>query len=135
MSIRRFLKAWLPTLFWAIIIFSFSSKTTPTTSAVYWQDFVVKKTAHLFVYAVLSVLIYRSLKLTTGYKRLYLLLFTLTLTILYAITDEFHQSFTFGREPTIRDVIIDIIGGTAGLSAFLKLNLPQLPQRHARKKN
>lgn len=135
MSIRRFLKAWLPTLFWATIIFSFSSKTTPTTSQVYWQDFVVKKAAHLFVYAVLSVLIYRSLKLTTQYQRPYLLLFTITITFLYAITDEFHQSFTFGREPTIRDVLIDIVGGTAGLLAFLKLNLPQLLHRHARTKN
>ena len=135
MSIRRFLKAWLPTLFWAIIIFSFSSKTTPTTSAVYWQDFVVKKTAHLFVYAVLSILIYRSICQTTPYPRHIRLLLTVTLTILYAITDEFHQSFTFGREPTIRDVLIDIVGGAIGLSVFFKLNLPQLPQRHVRKKN
>ena len=135
MSIPRFLKAWLPTVFWAVIIFSFSAKTTPTTSAVYWQDFVVKKAAHLFVYAVLSVLIYRSLKLTTKFNKSYLLLFTIIITILYALTDEFHQSFTFGREPTIRDVLIDIIGGTAGLSFFLRLYSPQLPQRHARKKN
>lgn len=135
MSVRHFLKAWLPTFFWAIIIFSFSSKTTPTTSQVYWQDFVVKKAAHLFVYAVLSVLIYRSLRQTTSYPKPILFLLTITLTALYAITDEFHQSFTFGREPTIRDVLIDIVGGTTGLSVFLKLNLPQLPHRHVRKKN
>ena len=135
MSIRRLLKAWLPTVFWAVIIFSFSSNTTTTTSQVYWQDFVVKKAAHLFVYAVLSVLIYRSLKLTTKFNKSYLLLFTIIITILYALTDEFHQSFTFGREPTVRDVLIDIAGGTAGLSFFLRLYSPQLPQRHARKKN
>ena len=115
MSIRRRIKHWLPTLAWAILIFSFSSQPTLTASQVYWQDFIIKKSAHLFVYAVLAILIYRSLKLTTHYPQPHLVLLTITLTILYAVTDEFHQSFTFGREPTLRDVFIDIIGGSVGL--------------------
>ena len=122
MSIRRRIKYWLPTLAWAILIFSFSSQPTLTTSQIYWQDFVVKKSAHLFVYAVLAVLIYRSLKLSTHCSRLYLLLFTVTITILYAVTDEFHQTFTLGREPTLRDVLIDIAGGLTGLIVRAKIN-------------
>ncbi len=126
MSIRRRIKHWLPTLAWAILIFSFSSQSTLTTSKVYWQDFVIKKAAHLFVYAVLSVLIYRSLKLTTHYSRPYLLLLTITITLLYAVTDEFHQTFTLGREPTLRDVFIDILGSFLGLGLtrnFLSPNI------------
>ncbi len=119
MSIRRRIKHWLPTLAWAILIFSFSSQPTLTTSQVYWQDFVVKKSAHLFVYAVLSVLIYRSLKLTTRYSQPYLLLLTVTLTILYAVTDEFHQTFTLGREPHLRDIVIDVAGAFLGLGLTL----------------
>ncbi|MEK7091259.1 MAG: VanZ family protein [Patescibacteria group bacterium] len=126
MSIRRRIKYWLPTLIWAILIFSFSSQPTLSTSQVYWQDFVIKKSAHLFVYAVLSILIYRSLKLTTHYSRPYLLLFTLTITILYAVTDEFHQTFTLGRGPTLRDVFIDIFGGFLGLGLTLKSRLSSI---------
>lgn len=115
MSIRGRIKHWLPTLAWAVLIYSFSSQPTLSTSNIYWQDFIIKKTAHLFVYAVLSTLIYRSLRLTTHYSRPYLLLFTLALTLIYAVTDEFHQTFTLGREPTLRDVFIDVAGGSLGL--------------------
>lgn len=121
MSIRRKLKHWLPTLAWAVLIFSFSSQPTFSTSAVHWQDFLVKKSAHLFVYAVLSILIYRSLKLTTHYSLLNLLILTITLTVLYAVTDEFHQTFTLGRDPTLRDVFIDIAGGLTGLIVRTKI--------------
>jgi len=40
---------------------------------------------------------------------------------LYGFTDEFHQSFTPGREPRIRDVIIDTIGGALGVLTFSKV--------------
>ncbi len=129
MSIGRRIKYWLPTIIWAILIFSFSSQPTLTTSKVYWQDFVIKKAAHLFVYAVLAVLIYRSLKLTTHYPKLYLLLFTITITLLYAVSDEFHQTFALGREPTLRDVFIDLAGGLTGLIVKSKMDLV-LPHRH-----
>lgn len=115
MSISRRIKYWLPTIAWAILIFSFSSQSTLTTSQVYWQDFIIKKAAHLFVYAVLAVLIYRSLRLTTHYSKQYLLLLTITITLLYAVSDEFHQTFTLGRGPTLRDVFIDVAGGSLGL--------------------
>ena len=122
MSIRRRIKYWLPTLAWAVLIFSFSSQPTFSTSQVHWQDFIIKKSAHLFVYAVLSVLIFRSLKLTTHYSRSYLLLFTLALTISYAVTDEFHQTFTPGREPHLRDIVIDVIGAGIGLITLQKFD-------------
>ncbi|KKU03454.1 MAG: hypothetical protein UX99_C0009G0011 [Candidatus Amesbacteria bacterium GW2011_GWB1_47_26] len=121
MSIRRRIKHWLPTLAWAILIFSFSSQPTLTANQVYWQDFVIKKSAHLFVYAVLAILIYRSLKLTSRFSKLYLFLFTLILVVLYAVSDEFHQTFSLGRTPTLRDVFIDIAGGLTGLIVKTKI--------------
>ncbi|MGL6119966.1 MAG: VanZ family protein [Fusobacteriaceae bacterium] len=33
---------------------------------------------------------------------------------LYAMTDEYHQSFIIGRGASIRDVIIDASGGLSG---------------------
>ena len=118
MTWSKRIQYWLPTFLWAILIFSFSSQSTLSTSKVYWQDFVIKKSAHLFVYAVLAVLLYRSLRHTTGLNRFYLLLFTITIITLYAITDEFHQSFTPGRGPHLRDIIIDVIGAGIGLYGF-----------------
>ena len=115
------MKYWWPTVVWAAVIFGFSSKPTLITSHIYWQDFVVKKIAHLFVYAVLAVLLYRSLKHTTKLNKTYLLLFTITITTLYALSDEFHQSFTPGREPRLRDVAIDVVGAITGLNLTLKL--------------
>ena len=129
MSIRRRIKYWLPTFLWAIVIFSFSANSTPTASRIYWQDFIVKKSAHLFVYAVLAVFLYRSLKLTTHYSQPYLLLFTIAITTLYAITDEFHQSFTPGREPALRDVFVDVAGGSLGLGLTLTFRLSKLKER------
>ncbi|KKU89266.1 MAG: VanZ-like protein [Candidatus Yanofskybacteria bacterium GW2011_GWA1_48_10] len=118
MTWSKRIQYWLPTFLWAIVIFSFSANSTPAASKIYWQDFIIKKSAHLFVYAVLAVLLYRSLKLTTHYSQPYLLLLTLALTTLYAITDEFHQSFTPGRGPHLRDIIIDVVGAGIGLYGF-----------------
>ena len=115
MTLKRKLGYWLPTIVWAGIIFWFSSRSSITTTQIYWQDFTVKKTAHVFVYAVLAVLVYRSLKHTTKLTRIYLLIVALLITIGYALTDEFHQSFTPGREPHLRDIVIDGIGAAVAL--------------------
>jgi len=114
-TLKRKLGYWLPTIVWAGIIFWFSSRSSITTTQIYWQDFTVKKTAHVFVYAVLAVLVYRSLKHTTKLTRIYLLIVALLITIGYALTDEFHQSFTPGREPHLRDIVIDGIGAAVAL--------------------
>lgn len=118
MTWSKRIQYWLPTFLWAIVIFSFSANSTPTASKIYWQDFIIKKSAHLFVYAVLAVLLYRSLRHTTGLNKFYLLLLTIAITTLYAITDEFHQSFTPGREPHLRDIAIDVVGVGLGLYGF-----------------
>lgn len=129
MTFKRRLFYWFPTLVWAGIIYSFSSLTTPSTSRIFWQDFLVKKSAHVTVYMVLTGLVYRSLKNTTSLTGNYLLLTTLCLVILYAISDEFHQSFTPGREPTLRDAIIDSV------SSFVALKIiPRLDNRLSSKK-
>ena len=43
------------------------------------------------------------------------------ITVLYAITDEFHQGMTPGRTPLVQDMILDSLGGIFGaFLAFLK---------------
>lgn len=46
------------------------------------------------------------------------LLFILSFTLLYAISDEFHQSFVPGRTPSVKDVIVDFVGASFFLIIF-----------------
>lgn len=127
MKVEKIVKFWLPAVLWAVVIFSFSSLPTLKTSEIYWQDFIIKKLAHLTEYAVLAVLLYRALK-SSGVEKKKAGYWAILITLFYGITDEFHQNFTPGREPKIRDVVIDTIGG--GLGIYLIWNLlPKLPLR------
>ena len=94
---------------------------------IYWQDFIIKKTAHIIEYGILSALIYRALveekmsKKTAG-------LIAILVAMFYGITDEFHQSFTSGRQPKARDVVFDTIGATFAIYTIWKL-LPKAPKK------
>lgn len=104
-------------MIWAGIIFWFSARPTATTSEIYLADFVIKKTAHFGEYAIMVILLFRSLKHTLRWDKQSLLVLALAVTILYAISDEFHQSFVPGREPHLRDIMIDAVG--AGVALWL----------------
>jgi VanZ family protein len=125
--VKRLLKYWLPLFLWAAIIFTFSSLTTPAASQVYWQEFAVKKTAHMIEYGIFAVLLYRALK-SYGVKKEKAMILAIVLTFLYGASDEFHQSFTPGREPKVRDIIFDTIGGVLGILFIWKL-LPKVPKK------
>ena len=106
---KRILRFWFPLILWMLVIFSFSSFPTAKTSHVYWQDFVVKKLAHITEYAIFTVLLYRALiNSSMGKKKAAIL--SILLAVLYGASDEFHQSFTPGREPRVRDVLFDAFG-------------------------
>lgn len=73
-------------------------------------EFFIRKCAHFGVYFILFYLFYiASVKTFKGsFGRVITLSYILT--IAYAVTDEFHQSFTANRTPYAGDVIIDGIG-------------------------
>jgi len=124
-TIRNIALYYLPIVVWALVIFSFSSHPTGAASQIDWQDFFVKKFAHVFVYAVLATLIYRALRKegVTLSKAGYL---AIILCAFYGLTDEFHQGFTPGREPHLRDVGFDTIGAALAIYLLWKL-LPKMP--------
>lgn len=97
---------------WCATIFWFSSRPQIKTVDSFAVDFFLKKTAHFIEYAILGILSYRA----TRSIRISILF-----SILYAASDEFHQSFIPGREPSIRDVIIDSVGVIAGVAICSKL--------------
>jgi len=69
-------------------------------------DLVVKKGAHMLGYGFLALAYWVGLRFE---KRRWWLAFLLA--VLYAITDEFHQSFVPGRHPSWVDVLVFDSGG------------------------
>jgi len=111
----------LPAL-WAGIIFFLSNQEVLPGFSVSIYDFIFKKTAHMFVYAVLYLLLFRAYKKTSSQKitkKHYLV--PIFISLLYALTDEFHQSLVPGRHPTIRDAGYDMLGVLTVLLYQLKL--------------
>ncbi len=141
---REFLKFWLPMIFWMGLIFFMSSDfgsaahtsrilepllrwLNPQISqaAIERAHFVIRKCGHLSEYAVLAILCWRALmQLRTAKPSDHALkcaAFALAIAVLYAATDEFHQSFIPTRGPSVRDVMIDACGALIGLSLLLIL--------------
>ncbi len=81
-------------------------------------QFTVRKLAHVAEYALLAMLIDGARRWTPRNREFFTpreVVVILTLTILYAISDEIHQSFVSTRIGTPTDVLIDLVGGTIGL--------------------
>lgn len=117
---------WLPVVLWAILIFNFSSGRVPSASDVYWQDFAFKKTGHILLFGSLAALFYRAL-IGEGMSTKKAVITAIILATIYGATDEFHQSFTQGREAAIRDIFIDGFGAyIAGI--FVYHFLPIMPK-------
>ncbi len=124
-KIVNFLFHWLPVIVWAAVIFKISNGKVPLASPVYWQDFAVKKFAHVTFFGFLAILIYRALR-GEGMKRKKAAIWAVALTAFYGATDEFHQLFTQGREARVRDVGFDTIG--AALAIYIVYQFfPKLP--------
>jgi VanZ family protein len=138
---QAFLKFWLLPLAWMALIFTGSSDAKsyqhssrfvepllhwlfPRMSQAHIEAIhhFIRKCAHLTEYAVLAMFLWRALRQPVKNEsrpwnwpaaRL-----TLLLVMLYAATDEFHQSFVPGRTSLVSDVLIDTAGGTIALFAL-----------------
>ena len=110
----RTLAHWLPVVLWAAVVFALSSIPSLGTGLGDW-DLILRKGAHMTEYAVLAVLLLRALDREAP---------ALSLGILYAASDELHQSFVRGRHASPVDVAIDTVGLLIGLLAWRRLQSP-----------
>jgi VanZ family protein len=102
-------QVYIPLLVWAAFIFIMSAQPVlPSATSVVW-DFAFKKLSHMFVYFVFYHLAYRAISFDVK-NPVKASLIAFGLSILYAISDELHQSFVPGRMPSINDVFFDILG-------------------------
>ena len=139
MTWRDFGKWWLPVLLWMAVIFCAStdlgsihhtSRIIGPTLRFFWPNIsddtirhvqtFVRKTGHVSEYAILALLAFR------GRNRGFFISkwsvrsasFAVIFSMLYACSDEFHQSFVPTREATVMDVLIDTFGACAGVFAI-----------------
>lgn len=77
------------------------------------MQFYVRKAAHMTEYAVLAILLPVTLSMY-GVSWKTLVWLGPLLSILYACTDEYHQTFVPDRSGSPRDVLIDSVGILAG---------------------
>ena len=74
---------------------------------------VIRKIAHFSIYTLVGLLLMGLLS-TYKIKNKWRIIITIIVGILYASSDEFHQSFSPGRTPKITDVYIDTLGVLLG---------------------
>lgn len=125
---KKIMSFWLPPVLWMGLIFFLSSFHKLQASPVGWQDFVVRKLAHLGEYAALCFLFYRGLRNTTKVSLAKVLLLAFFMTVLYALSDEYHQTFINGRTGRFFDIWVDSFGAIGGLLFVLKL-VKLLPEK------
>ena len=108
MTSSRVLTHWLPVVLWAGVIFALSSIPHLGTGLGVW-DTVLRKGAHVTEYAILALVLLRAVGREAP---------ALALGVLYAASDELHQSFVRGRHASPVDVAIDSVGLLLGLLAW-----------------
>ena len=108
----------LPAILMMLVIFLFSAG-----SAVHLQEHllqtIINKGGHMIGYGLLALAFWRMFEF--DHKRFWM---AWLLAVLYALTDEFHQSFVPGRHPSLFDALFfDALGALIALwlaSRFLE---------------
>lgn len=143
--------SWLPAVFTMIGIFCFSAQpviasskssqmianiifdlyekisNTPLLEEIKVQkmeliEHIVRKGAHFSEYALLAGMIMLHWAVREK-KRKELIVLSILLSAIYAMTDEFHQTFVTGRAGRVTDVLIDTSGAIVGTLIFYILSL------------
>ena len=132
MHFQQKLRFWIPPLVWLAVISFFSTDlfSSEHTGRVLRSlhllrllsqlefdriHFLIRETAHLTEYAVLSLLFFRSWccssgkQLKTSWKWTWAACSVL-MSMMMALIDEFHQTFVSSRSSSFRDVALDTMG-------------------------
>ena len=89
---------------------------------------IISNLAHIPAYALLSFLWLKSFAGSTSRNHIITSSFILGGLMLFAISDEFHQSFVPGRSASFMDIALDLIGIILGLWAFKIFNTFSISQ-------
>ena len=103
-ALRRVLRL-LPPLLWMGLIFYLSSQPTGPPSGRFWESIVARKVYHVLEYGFLFLLWRFAL-----YSGPHSITTAVVVSILYALTDELHQTLVPTRYGRATDVLIDALG-------------------------
>lgn len=109
---RTWLFQWGPALIWMAAIFFVSSQSSLPQAPDTLLDLILKKGLHMIAYGVLAGLFWRALNSRPALPRAGM---SWLLAVLYAATDEYHQTFVPGRHGRPMDLIFDGVGALIAL--------------------
>ncbi len=109
-SARAFIYKWGPLVLMMGLIFAFSSVPKRELPDFYQWDTLFKKGGHVLGYCLLALACWHGLGWDK--KRWWI---AWGAAIIYAVTDEIHQSFVPGRTSLLSDVVIDSIAAAVGI--------------------
>jgi VanZ family protein len=78
-------------------------------------DLILKKAGHMVGYGILALLLWRAFSRGRGALSRSALVAAFVVSILYAASDEYHQTFVPGRNGTLVDVGFDAVGALVAL--------------------
>jgi len=104
--------AWLALVSWLVLIFYLSSQPAFVVSTRGDLDNLAHIMAHMIEYGVLSFLVYN---LLSFYSKVRLGLKSFLFGVIYALSDEYHQSFVATRSASWSDVLSDTLGLVVGI--------------------
>ena len=115
MAAVRKLFLWGPVAAWCLLIFAFSA--IPDLSSGLQCDFPLRKAGHMAEYGVLFALVRRACA-GSGARLAPAAWSAAAFALLYAASDEWHQSFVPGRSPDVIDWVADVAGAVTVAAAF-----------------
>lgn len=118
MAWRRRLTLLLPPFLWAAVIFVLSSVPDLRSDLAPVWDLILRKIAHAAEYGILALLIAR-IGLADGATLRWTVSVAGLAAVAYAATDELHQLAVTGRQGSLADVGVDVLGAALGLAGLV----------------
>ena len=137
--VRSELIPWLWVVLWMLVIFLFSTSVfsgdntsriigpilkwiSPEISneSIAFVQFFLRKTAHIIEYAFLAILLCNAIvRRLKEFSAKVLIVRSVFISLIYAASDEWHQSLSAGRIGSLMDISIDGVGALFGALSFL----------------
>lgn len=118
LSFKKFIFYYAPLFAWSGLIFYFSSVAGSGYESYDIVVFLERKGAHLFEYFILAFLWARVFWMHNKDENNNAYYWAIFTSFVFAISDEIHQIFVFGRSGKATDVLIDFIGVLIGVYAY-----------------
>lgn len=114
----QFLKYRLPAVLWMVLIFFLSS--IPGDDLPDIEIPFIHLIAHIVEYSILGFLLMRSFLSSVGWEQRYFAAVTaFVISVLFAASDEWHQTFVAGRSGDAMTVVYDAAFAVCGIGTYL----------------